>query len=142
MIEYTVRPRDQLADIAERFAVRVETIVALNPGIGPNRLQVGKVLELPDARGPVPERAATRNRETGGEATAALEVVRGQLTFDAEGSDHPGPYFSRIPDQRTSSHAQPAWTGRSGVAALRNISGDLHSSALAIRRHTCRRWRG
>lgn len=51
----TVRPGDTLFSIARRFGTTVEALLAANPGIDPNNLQIGQVICLPaPAPGPVP----------------------------------------------------------------------------------------
>lgn len=46
-IEYTVVRGDLLNAIARRFNTTNDAIVALNPGINPDNLQVGQILRLP-----------------------------------------------------------------------------------------------
>jgi LysM repeat protein len=45
--EYTVQQGDLLSTIAERCGVSVEAIVAMNPTIDPNNIQVGQVIIIP-----------------------------------------------------------------------------------------------
>ena len=44
---YTIRPGDTLFSIAQRFNVTVQAIINVNPGIDPNRLQIGQVICIP-----------------------------------------------------------------------------------------------
>lgn len=44
---YTVRPGDTLFSIAQRFNISVQEIINANPGIDPNRLQIGQVICIP-----------------------------------------------------------------------------------------------
>ena len=46
-ITYVVQPGDSLANIAARFGVSIDAIVAANPGIDPNRMNVGQTLIIP-----------------------------------------------------------------------------------------------
>ena len=46
-VEYTVRSGDTLYRIAQHYSVTVESIIALNPSIDPNNLQVGQRLLIP-----------------------------------------------------------------------------------------------
>jgi LysM repeat protein len=47
---YTVRDGDSLSVIAEQFNTTVDAIMALNPGLTPETLQIGAVLQIPAAR--------------------------------------------------------------------------------------------
>ena len=47
---HQVQPNDTLSGIAVRYDTTVEEIVALNPGINPDALQIGQVLLIPPAR--------------------------------------------------------------------------------------------
>ena len=44
---YSVRQGDTITDIAARYGLRWQDVVAVNPGISPNRIQVGQVIQLP-----------------------------------------------------------------------------------------------
>ncbi|MFW6036102.1 MAG: DUF3794 and LysM peptidoglycan-binding domain-containing protein, partial [Halothermotrichaceae bacterium] len=46
-IEYTIRSGDTLYKIAREYSTTIETILALNPGISPDRLQVGQRIWIP-----------------------------------------------------------------------------------------------
>lgn len=47
---HQVQPNDTLSGIAVRYDTTVEEIIALNPGINPDALQIGHVLLIPPAR--------------------------------------------------------------------------------------------
>lgn len=49
---YTIRPGDTLFLLAQRFNTTVAAIQRLNPGIDPNRLQIGQVICIPGAMPP------------------------------------------------------------------------------------------
>ncbi|NLW21797.1 MAG: LysM peptidoglycan-binding domain-containing protein, partial [Tissierellia bacterium] len=44
---YTIRPGDTLFLLSQRFNVSVQAIIAANPGIDPNNLQIGQVICIP-----------------------------------------------------------------------------------------------
>lgn len=44
---YTIRPGDTLFSLAQRFNTTVSAILALNPGLDPNNLQVGRIICIP-----------------------------------------------------------------------------------------------
>ena len=46
-LAYQVQPGDTLSAIAARYGITVENILALNPGVEPEALQVGNVLRIP-----------------------------------------------------------------------------------------------
>lgn len=44
---YTIQKGDTLSAVAYRFNLRWQDVVAVNPGIAPNKLRVGQVIQLP-----------------------------------------------------------------------------------------------
>jgi len=44
---YVVQKDDTLSGIAVRYGLRWQDVVAVNPGISPNKLQIGQVIQLP-----------------------------------------------------------------------------------------------
>jgi LysM repeat protein len=44
---YAIQPRDTLASIARKQQVRLDALLAANPGVEPKRLKVGQVLNIP-----------------------------------------------------------------------------------------------
>ena len=52
---YTIRSGDTLFVLARRFNTTVEAIMAINPGINPNNLQVGRIICIPGAATPPPQ---------------------------------------------------------------------------------------
>ncbi len=44
---YTIQPGDTFFKLAQRFGTTVQAIQAVNPGVDPNRLQIGQVINLP-----------------------------------------------------------------------------------------------
>lgn len=44
---YTIVPGDTLFSLAQRFNTTVQAIIAANPGIDPNSLQVGRIICIP-----------------------------------------------------------------------------------------------
>lgn len=51
---YTIRTGDTLSNLAVRFGITVEAILAANPGIDPLRLQIGQVICIPRPVAPPP----------------------------------------------------------------------------------------
>ena len=49
---YTIRAGDTLYEIARRYNITVQQLIAANPGIDPNRLQIGQVICIPRAQVP------------------------------------------------------------------------------------------
>ena len=47
---YTIRPGDTLYSIGQMFNVSVQALIAANPGIDPNNLQIGQVICIPRPR--------------------------------------------------------------------------------------------
>lgn len=44
---YTIRPGDALYILAPRFNTTIEAIIAANPGINPNNIQIGQIICIP-----------------------------------------------------------------------------------------------
>ena len=51
---YTIKAGDTLFQLAKRFNTTVAAIMAINPGIDPNNLQIGQVICIPQEVPPVP----------------------------------------------------------------------------------------
>ena len=51
---YVVRPGDTLYSIAMKYDVTVASLIAANPGIDPNNLQVGQLICIPKVEPPIP----------------------------------------------------------------------------------------
>ncbi len=51
---YTIKSGDTLFQLARRFNTTVEGIMAINPGIDPNNLQIGQVICIPKVTAPLP----------------------------------------------------------------------------------------
>ncbi|AGK99722.1 DUF3794 and LysM peptidoglycan-binding domain-containing protein [Desulfoscipio gibsoniae] len=47
VIDYTIKSGDRLFQLAQRYSTTVNRILAENPGINPNNLQVGQVIKIP-----------------------------------------------------------------------------------------------
>lgn len=45
--QYTVAPGDTLSQIAEKFGIALDALLAANPGVDPNAMSVGSVLKIP-----------------------------------------------------------------------------------------------
>jgi len=54
MLAYTVRPGDTFFSIAQRFNTTVPALIAANPNVNPNFLQVGQVICIPTQPVPLP----------------------------------------------------------------------------------------
>ncbi|HBN82775.1 MAG TPA: peptidoglycan-binding protein LysM, partial [Clostridiales bacterium] len=46
-ISYTIQPGDTLYELAQRFNVTVNDIIAANPGLLPESLQVARIICIP-----------------------------------------------------------------------------------------------
>ncbi len=44
---YTIQKGDTISSVAYKYSLRWQDVVAVNPGISPNRLRVGQVIQLP-----------------------------------------------------------------------------------------------
>lgn len=64
---YTIKSGDTLADIAERFGVSLEDLLAANPGINPSALHTGDSVNLPSGTDAAPAASATQTPAEPGE---------------------------------------------------------------------------
>jgi LysM repeat protein len=44
---YTIQKGDTISSVAYKYSLRWQDVVAVNPGISPNRLRIGQVIQLP-----------------------------------------------------------------------------------------------
>ncbi|SHI12864.1 LysM peptidoglycan-binding domain-containing protein [Sporanaerobacter acetigenes] len=51
---YTIRPGDTFYRIALQYNISVDALIRANPGVDPNRLQIGQVICIPMAAPPTP----------------------------------------------------------------------------------------
>ncbi|MDK2820187.1 MAG: peptidoglycan DL-endopeptidase LytF, partial [Clostridia bacterium] len=51
---YTIKSGDTLWKLAQQYNTTVEAIMAINPGIDPNNLQIGQVICIPSVQPPKP----------------------------------------------------------------------------------------
>jgi len=92
---YTVQKGDTLTGIAVRHGLRWQDVVAVNPGISPNKLQVGQVIQLPGqvnlarpapvtssrpAVAPAPSRAETVYVVKSGDTLSGIALKHGVKT--------------------------------------------------------------
>ena len=111
---YVVKRRDSLARIARRHDVSLVALLAANPQYkaDPNRINVGDRVQIPSKRisspgsRPAPQSKALNLKARKAAASRnAFKVLRGQLTFDAEGLETRGRFFSRV------AHVPGPWSG-------------------------------
>ena len=105
---YTIKSGDTLADIAERFGVSLEDLLAANPGIDPSLLHTGDSVNLPSGTDATPAGSATRTPEPQQQDTPEPEATiepapteepasdptntpaAGAQTYAVESGDFPG----------------------------------------------------
>lgn len=99
---YTIKRGDTLSRIADRHEVTLVALLAANPRYkaNPNAINVGDKLEIPGKK-PAAAKKAAKKKVSRRPAPVITDVEDdftvplGQLTFDAEGLERPGRYFSR-----------------------------------------------
>jgi len=112
---YTIKRGDTLSRIADRHGVTLVALLAANPRhkANPNGIGVGDKLEIP-GKTAATARKTVKKKSSRRPAPAAplvadgdddFSVPFGQLTFDAEGLEKPGRYFSRC------LHVPGPWSG-------------------------------
>jgi len=107
-MKHVVKQGESLSKIARDYAIPLAALLAANSRYkaDPNRLGVGDELVIPnrdatnESAPAVAHEAEPKNQDEND-----FIVERGQLTFDAEGMETPGKYFSRR------LHVPGAWSG-------------------------------
>ena len=107
---YRIKSGDSLFKIARAHELTLNELLALNPRFkaNPNSINVGdEVVVRPPSTESEPEQVLLPPLDPPSVAnnSSYFEVSMGQLTFDAEGMEVEGPYFSRRP------HVPGAWSG-------------------------------
>ncbi len=101
---YTVKKGDSLSKIAARHGLTLVALLAANARYkaNPNAINVGDKLDIPGKKPTAAKTAAKKKAARAAPAASAAGVGEdnftvpfGQLTFDAEGLEKPGRYFSR-----------------------------------------------
>ncbi|WP_317930250.1 LysM peptidoglycan-binding domain-containing protein [Halioxenophilus sp. WMMB6] len=106
---HTVKPGDSLAAIAAKYGVTLNNLLAENPRLkaNPDAIFPGQAISIPGdfPTAPATEPGTAAATTEAGPAVGgrdqsldknAFTVPFGQLTFDAEGMEEEGPYFSRV----------------------------------------------
>ena len=141
---YTIKRGDTLSRIAGRHGVTLVTLLAANPRYkaNPNAISVGGKLEIPGKATATAKKAAKKKSSRRPAPAAPMvtdveddfTVPFGQLTFDAEGLEKPGRYFSRR------LHVPGPWSGATigrgydmRERSRNEIVADLTAAGLAKR---------
>ena len=139
---YTVKRGDTLSMIASRHGVTLVALLAANPRqkANPNAINIGDKLEIPGKKPTAARKVAKKKVPTRPSravpGAAAVEdhfiVPFGQLTFDAEGLENPGRFFSRR------LHVPGPWSGATigrgydlRKRSRNEIIADLRASGVA-----------
>lgn len=95
-MQHTVTTGESLYGIAKTYQISLNALLAANPEYkaDPDRIQAGDLLSIPQAD---TDAAAPSSANTALARDDDFSMPFGQLTFDAEGMEKRGPYFSRVP---------------------------------------------
>lgn len=109
-MEHVVKNGEYLSKIAKQYGISLTKLLAANPRYkaDPNSISVGDRVIIPQtSTDTTPPAVSTVNEPSTTESddTTDFAVPVGQLTFDAEGLETRGPYFSRTP------HVPGPWSG-------------------------------
>lgn len=107
-MEHVVKSGDYLSKNAAQYGITLTKLLAANPRFkaDPNSIRVGDKVIVPQAGGvTVDEEEADNSSQAQSVNADDFTVSDGQLTFDAEGLESRGPYFSRVP------HVPGGWSG-------------------------------
>lgn len=107
-MEHVVKSGDYLSKIADEYGISLNKLLAANPKYkaDPNSISVGDKVIIPQVGGePIADSANDNSAQAQSATENDFTVSQGQLTFDAEGLEERGPYFSRVP------HVPGGWSG-------------------------------
>ena len=99
-MKHVVKSGEYLSKIAANYGVSLTKLLAANPRFkaDPNSISIGDKLTIPQGAG---ETSATPNDTNTSHSQSDnaddFSVPEGQLTFNAEGLENRGQYFSRVP---------------------------------------------
>ncbi|ROH87951.1 LysM peptidoglycan-binding domain-containing protein [Pseudomethylobacillus aquaticus] len=142
-MKHVVTRGGSLVKIAKRYKVSLNALLAANPvyKANPDLIKVGDEVIIPPAAETIPSTPDTANEkpntgraETVPEAGSGdpFRVGHGQLTFDAEGQETPGPYFSRSPHVPGPSSGVTIGRGYDlKHRSTQGVAADLHHAAIA-----------
>ncbi len=118
-MEHTIKRGEYLSLVAKKYKISLSQLLSANPRFkaDPDSVGVGDKLVIPQA--PIKKaaskkaaktkaakkKAATRRAAPRPVVTDYFKVAAGQITFDAEGLETPGKFFSRTP------HVPGPWSG-------------------------------
>jgi hypothetical protein len=147
MTTYITESGDTLSNVARRHGLTLTALLSVNPRYkaNPNAVAVGAKLEIPARPSVGAKKKTTKRRKrtkpsppgavlppTSAEAEDDFVVPFGQLTFDAEGLETPGRFFSRR------LHVPGRWSGATigrgydmGRRSRTEIVSDLSASGVS-----------
>lgn len=157
-MEHVVKRGEYLSKIAANYGITLNRLLAANPRYkaDPNSLGIGDRLLIPEQQGEPAVQEPLRPEPTVGDAATEQPgetdadyflVPEGQLTFDAEGMEKRGKFFSRSP------HVPGRWSGVTigrgydmGSRSEDEITEDLGNAGVPLaearRLATCRGLKG
>ncbi len=109
-MHHIIQLGDTLYKIAKKYDLSLNKLLAANPQLkaDPNTIAVGDPVQISPSESVEESTTKGSTKPTANKSTGRknyFEVAVGQLTFDAEGMETPGKYFSRKP------HVPGAWSG-------------------------------
>ncbi|MBC8586976.1 LysM peptidoglycan-binding domain-containing protein [Paratissierella segnis] len=122
---YTIRAGDTFYLIARAHGVSLDALIAANPGVNPDRLQIGQVICIPTSPGPGPQPGACPTLRLGSQGASVRQL---QTLLRNNGFD-PGP-IDGIFGNRT--HAAVIAFQRSRGLVQDGIVGVLTWTALGV----------
>ena len=136
-MEHVVKSGELLSKIAAGYGITLNRLLAANPRFkaDPDRLAIGDQLLIPtnaiESKAPSTSDVITDKQTVSDDDF--FVVSAGQITFDAEGLETPGIYFSRVP------HVPGAWSGVTigrgydmGSRSEDEITEDLSNSGIPL----------
>ena len=81
---YTVKKGDTISGVAARYGLRWQDVVAVNPGISPNKLRIGQVIQLP---GQVDTSKTSATRVTAPQTTVVPAPSRTETVYVVKSGD-------------------------------------------------------
>ena len=135
MSTHTIASGDTFFALSQRYGCSVQAIMSANPGVVPERLQIGQVIRLPgsgEGRGPAPSGNVPPNARLdttlNGRVPHWCEALRGMINAASQRTGVPADLIASVIYQESG--------GNVGVDATGNPNGGSDSGLMQVNQYT------